>query len=118
MALARTIVAVTIGYAIFAGSVFALFTLTGLQPNESASTGIMVGSIGYGVAAAMLAGYVAARLAPDRPLMHAAMVGGVIAVAALLSIVTAPPTAATWSKWAAVLIMAPAAMIGGTRSAE
>ena len=114
----RTIVAVVIGYVIFAGSIFALFKIAGLEPRAPASTGIMVGSIGYGIAAAMLAGYVAARIAVDRPMMHAALVGAVIAAAALFAMATRPETAATWSYWAALLVMAPAAMVGGIKTAE
>ena len=114
----RTIVAIAIGYAIFVGSALALFGITGLRPNAPASTGIMVGSIGYGVAAAMLAGYVAARLGHRQPMMHAAMVGALIAIAAVASIATRPQNAAIWSHVAALLLMAPAALIGGIRSAE
>jgi hypothetical protein len=114
----RTIVAVASGYALFAGSTFALFAITGLRPHVSASTGIMVGSIGYGVAAAMLAGYVAARLGQSRPMMHAALVGGLIAIAALVSIAMRPQNAALWSHWAALFLMAPAALVGGIRSGE
>ena len=116
--MARTIVAVAIGYAIFAASVFTLFAITGLRPREPASTGIMVGSIGYGVAAAMLSGYAAARMAGERPMMHAALVGALIALGALLSILAGGENTATWSNWAAILIMAPAATIGGMRSTE
>ena len=114
----RTIVAVAIGYAIFVASALALFAITGLRPNAPASTGIMVGSMGYGVAAAMLAGYVASRVGQSQPMMHAGMVGVLIAIGALASIATRPQNAALWSHLGALLLMAPAALIGGIRSDE
>lgn len=107
----RTIVGVIVGWLIFAVPSVALFRLAGVEPYAHATAAFVAGSIVYGVAFALLGGYVAARIAIR--IGAARAVGVVIAVAALLSLGIRPGEGAIWSQLAAFALMAPAAVIGG-----
>jgi hypothetical protein len=108
----RSVAAVVVGYLIFALSAVVLFQITGQRPHGPASTAFMVGSLVYGVGFAALGGAVAARLAPARPVLHAAIVGGLILLGAAVSLLTSG-TGSHWSQIAALLFMTPAAWLGG-----
>ncbi len=106
----RTITGVIIGYLIFAGTAALLFQLTHQKPHAPATMGFMATSIAYGVAFALLAGYIATAVA--RRKRAATAVGVIIALGAIISLI-AEPAAAKWSPVAALVLMAPAAMLGG-----
>ncbi len=106
----RTIGAVIIGWLIFAVSATLLFRLSGQEPHAPATAKFMIGSIIYGVGFGFLGGWVAASLAKRRG--AALAVGIIIALGALVSLV-AQPTAARWSPISALVLMAPAAALGG-----
>jgi hypothetical protein len=72
----RSILAVFVGYAIFAGSGVALFQLSGQDPHGEASTPFMVGAVVYGIVFALLGGYISGWIASRRPLLH----GGIVSV--------------------------------------
>ena len=109
----RGIGAVIVGYLCFAVPAVALFAMTGRDAHAQAPLGFMIGSTLYGMFFAGLGGYVAARLAGRHPFRHAVALTLLIAVGALVSVVTSPPTDAVWSQVAAVCLMAPSATLGG-----
>jgi peptidoglycan/LPS O-acetylase OafA/YrhL len=112
----RSVGAVAAGYLVFAALGVLLFQLSGQPAHAPASTAFKVLAIGWGAAAAAVAGWVAARLAPRRPAAHAAVLSGVIALGAAVSLATSPP-GAIWSQVSALLVMAPCAWLGGRRQA-
>jgi peptidoglycan/LPS O-acetylase OafA/YrhL len=111
--MARSIVAVVVGYLIFALSTFAFFQISGQPPHQAAPMPIMLGSIAFGMVFALIGGYVAARLARRRPLAHGAAVAAVLALGAAISLFGTIGKAAVWSQTAALALMAPCAVAGG-----
>jgi peptidoglycan/LPS O-acetylase OafA/YrhL len=109
----RSVVAIIVGYLIFAVSAVMLFQLTAQRPHDEADPSFMVMSVIYGVVFAGLGGYVAGRIAPRRPGLHAAGVGLAIAAGAIASLSTSGPGSASWSQVGAVMFMAPAAVAAG-----
>ncbi len=109
----KSILAVVVGYAIFAGSGFALFQLTGQPPHGEASPVFMLGAIAYGVAFALLGGYISGWIAGRRPFVHGAVVAAVLALGATVSLVATLGKGAIWSQVSAIALMAPAAATGG-----
>jgi hypothetical protein len=109
----KSIVAVIVGYFIFAVSAVLLFSLSGRDPHAAVPTWFLIVSIVYGMCFAALGGYVAAIIAGRSAFRHAAIVTIVIAAGALTSLLSSPGKGAIWSQLAALLLMAPAAMIGG-----
>ena len=112
-AMFRSICAVILGYAIFAGSGVALFQLTGQPPHGEASLRFKLGSVAYGVGFALLAGYVGALVGGRRPLGHAVAVAGLLALGASASLVATIGRGFIWSQVCALVFMAPAAVAGG-----
>lgn len=110
MSILRSIAAVVGGYLIFAIPAFALFQLTGREPHAAQPLWFMVVSTLYGMLFAALGGFVAARIAPMRPSLHATIVAGVLALGAIVSLVTS--TGASWSQWTALIFMAPSTFLG------
>lgn len=106
----RLVVGVALGYVVFAVSAVAIFLLTGHDPHGPASIAFKVGSIVYGMAFAALGGYLATRLA--RTPTAATAVGVVIGALAVLSAVL-DGQGFWWSQVAALVLMAPSAVIGG-----
>ena len=74
---------------------------------------VMVESIAFGVAFALLGGYVAAWLAQRRPVAHGAGVAAVLAIGAAVSLFSTLGKGAIWSQVAALVLMAPCAVLGG-----
>jgi hypothetical protein len=111
--LLRSIVAVLVGYAIFAVSAFALFRVTGHDPHAPASLAFMVVTVLEGVVFATAGGYVAAWIAGRRPLAHGVAVAVVLAAGAAASLVATLGHGAVWTQVTALLFMAPSAVVGG-----
>jgi hypothetical protein len=109
----RSLAAVVGGYLIFALSAVALFQLVGRDPHAPQPLWFVIASAMYGIGFAGLGGFVAARVAPARALLHAAAVAIVLALGATVSLLTSPGADATWSQWAALALMAPSAYVGG-----
>ena len=109
----RSVVAIVVGYLIFALSAVALFQLTGQRPHEAADPMFILTSVVYGFVFAVIAGYISARLAPRHPRRHAAAVGLVIAVGAILSLAMSGSNTESWSQVAAIMFMAPGAVAAG-----
>ena len=111
----RSIGAVAAGYIVFGASAFLLFQLSGTDPHQPAPIGFKIASVIWGCVFALVAGWLTARVAGPRPVMHAAILAGVIALGALVSIV-ARPGDAMWPQIAALVLMAPSAWLGGVLS--
>lgn len=113
MGIVKSVIAVIVGYIIFALGAFGFFRLSGQPPHEAAPVSVMIESIACGMAFAMLGGYVAAWLAGRRPLAHALAVALVLAIGAIASLMATLGKGAIWSQLCAVVLMAPAAAVGG-----
>jgi NhaP-type Na+/H+ and K+/H+ antiporter len=111
--MARSILAVVVGYFIFALSAFAFFRISGQPPHQAAPMPIMLESIAFGMVFALLGGYVAAWLARRRPLAHGVAVAAVLAIGATISLLSTLGNAAVWSQVAALVLMVPCAVLGG-----
>lgn len=108
----RSVVAVVAGYAVFGASAAVLFPLTGRDPHAPAPMAFVLWTTIYGMVFAAAGGCAAAAIAPHKPRVHAAIVGALIALGAVVSLVAAPSDA-RWSQLAALFLMAPAAAAGG-----
>lgn len=109
----RTALAVIVGYVLFAASAVVLFQLTHRQPHAAASLGFRLLAMGYGVAFGAISGWISQRLSRRTDLFAPICVAGIIALGAAISLVATWPQAAHWSQWAAIFLMAPAAIAGG-----
>ena len=109
----RSVTAVIAGYAVFAASGFALFRLAGQPPHGEASVPFMLGFIVYGVAFALLAGYLSGWLAGRRPFTHAVVVAAILAAGATASLAATLGKGVIWTQVLAITLMAPAAAAGG-----
>jgi hypothetical protein len=113
IAFLRSIIAVLAGYVVFAASAFAVFRLSGQAPHADASIPFMLLSIATGVVFALAGGHVAGWIAGRRPVAHGVAVAAVLALGAIVSLVATVGHGAIWSQVAALLLMAPSAVLGG-----
>jgi len=113
----RSIGAVAAGYLIFAASAALLFQLSGQEPHEAAPVAFKIASIVWGAVFALVAGWLTARIAGRRQKLHSAIVAGLIALGALVSLL-ASASGAIWSQVSALVVMAPCALIGGVMSSR
>lgn len=109
MKLLRQIGAVLVGYAVFAVSAGLLFNVSGHNPHAPASVGFMIFSTLYGMLFAALGGIIAMKLSTRHA---AAFVGILIGIGASVSLLLSPAADAKWSQIAAILCMAPSAVLG------
>jgi hypothetical protein len=108
----RSVIAVIVGYLVFAASAVVLFRISGRDPHAPASLTFMMLSVLYGMFFAAVGGFVAAWLARRWEFEHSLAVAGLIAAGGAASLL-ASPGRALWTELSAVLIMAPMAMVGG-----
>ena len=108
----KSVLAVLVGYMIFAVSVIALFQVAGVDPTQEATLTFRIISMIYGVFFALAGGYVAGWIAGTKEIAHASAVACVLAAIATVSIV-AQSGHALWSQIAALGFMVPAAVFGG-----
>lgn len=113
LAFIRSVVAVLLGYVIFAASAKALFRLSGHAPHAATSGEFMLVAVVYGVIFAAVGGYVAAWLAGRRPVAHAVAMAAILATGAAVSLAATLGHGAVWSQVAALAVMAPSAVLGG-----
>jgi len=109
----RSIVAIIVGYFVFAVSAVLLFRLSGVDPHAAVPTWFLLATVLYGCAFSALGGYLAAWIAGRRAFLHAAVLTIVIAAGALASLIARPGKGAIWSQLTALLLMAPSALLGG-----
>jgi hypothetical protein len=113
IALLRSVVAVLLGYIVFASSAFALFRLSGQAPHEVVSVPFMLVSIASGVVFALTGGYIAGWIAGRRPRAHGVAMAALLALGAGVSLASTLGHGAVWSQVAALTLMAPSAVLGG-----
>lgn len=113
----RSIGAVAAGYIVFGASAALLFQLSGQQPHEAAPVAFKAASIIWGATFALVAGWLTARIAVRRQRLHAGIVAGLIALGAIVSLASRPSDA-KWSQLAAIIVMAPCALLGGVISSR
>lgn len=109
----RTLLGVIVGYLIFAVIAFLTFRLTGHDPHlprEQISTSFIIISIVVGVVAALIGGYISAVIARNK--LAPRLVATVIILLALVSVAFSNGKS-LWSQLSAIILMAPAANIGG-----
>ena len=111
--MARSVLAVIVGYLIFALSAFAFFQVSGQPPHQAVPVPFMVGSIVFGMVFALLGGFVAACLARRRPFAHGVAVAAVLALGAAISLINTLGKGAIWSQVAALTLISPCAVFGG-----
>ncbi len=99
-----------LGYLIFGGTAFLLFRITHHQPHAPASTTFEIASIVYGMLFAMLSSYIASFIGGRKDMLAAKIVAIIIAAGAIVSILG---TGISWSAVAALVFMAPMALLGG-----
>ena len=79
-------------------------------------------AIGYRIVYGIIGCYIAARLAPDRPMLHAWILGGIGVLLSLMGVAMVwdkgPEYGPKWYAVAIVLISIPCAWIGGKLGAE
>jgi hypothetical protein len=109
----KSILAVIVGYAIFAGSGFALFQLTGQPPHGEASPAFMLAAVTYGLAFAFLGGYFGGWIAGRHAFVHGVVIAAILALGATVSLIATLGKGAIWSQVCAIALMAPCAAAGG-----
>jgi hypothetical protein len=109
----RSIGAIVAGYLVFGISSAILFAASGQDPHVMPGPGFLLSSIAYGCGFSALAGYLAARLAPARPLLHAAAVAAIIGLIAAVSMVVEWNAGSIWSELIVMVFLAPSALLGG-----
>ena len=109
----RSVVAVIAGYLIFAASAVLLFRLTGRNPHAPAELWFVLVTIVYGLFFATVGGFVAALLGKRFEMEHALAVASLIAALGAASLLSDVRAGAIWTQLAAILIIAPCAMLGG-----
>lgn len=109
----RSILAVLTGYLIFGVSAGLLFGLSGQDPHAIPGPGFLTFSILYGIAFALLGGYLAALVARREETLHAGIVAAIIGVIAAVSITAEWKSGSTWSELSVLVLMVPAAVLGG-----
>ena len=113
MKIARSILGVFLGYVVFAVSAVVLFHAAGRDPHSQQDLWFTAAAILYGMAFAAVGGLIAALIAGRRPVLHAAIVGVILAAGALASLVSRPGAGAIWSQVSAIFLMAPSVFVGG-----
>jgi hypothetical protein len=109
----RSVLAVVVGYVIFAVPAFAFFRISGQAPHQSAPFPVMLASIATGMLSAWLGGYAAAALGKNRPLAHGVGVAAVLSLGAAVSLLNTLGSGSIWSQASALVLMAPCAVLGG-----
>jgi hypothetical protein len=108
----RAFLAVFAGYLIFAGSAVLLFQLTKVDPHSPAAVGFELLTIVYGIAFALIGGFVTGKIARRTDLSCGMALAFVIALGAIVSMIARPGAGALWTQTAALLLFAPAALAG------
>ncbi len=93
-----------------------LMRLVGIFPPASKPMlggGLFAIATFYRMVVGIAGSWLAARLAPSRPLRHALIVGGIGLMLALAGALTVKDQGSGWYPWALVIIAMPAAWLGG-----
>lgn len=109
----RTIVGVIVGYALFGVASVSLFMMTGRRPHDPAAIDFAIVATVYGMVAAFLAGLIATWLSGRTDARAGKFTGALIALGAIVSMFTIPVGGDHWPQIAALVAMAPCAIVGG-----
>ena len=109
----RSVVAVLGGFLVFSLSAMALIVVSGRPPERWPGAPFAAFAITYGGVFAAIAGYVSARLAPHRPLAHAAAFAILLLGMSYFSYSIQQAGASPWSLVSTVFVSCPAAILGG-----
>jgi hypothetical protein len=109
----RVFFAVVTGYLIFGISAALLFQFSGQDPHAVPSLGFAILSVLWGIVFALIGGYVAVVCARRDSMLAGVWVSGLLAVLAAVSLFAQWGAGSIWSQLAALLLMAPAASLGG-----
>lgn len=109
----RSVVAVAVGFGVFVLGSFMPRGAAAEHAGTPLTTGLIAGSIAYGAVFAALGGLSAASIAGRKPLSHALVLAGLIALAGLVHPWLEPGANPRWLDLSAVLVMAPAAVAAG-----
>ena len=86
----------------------------GVLPRENLfGTGPVLLALTYRIAYSVIGCYIAARLAPNRPMAHALALGVLGIVVSALGSMAARDLAPAWYVWALILVSLPCAWVGG-----
>jgi hypothetical protein len=107
----RNIVAVILGYALFAISAVLLFRFAGIDPHKNPSIGFIILTIGYGLLFSFLGGLVTQLISGASKLTVTFVLAGIMAGFATFSLFKT--TGNHYSQLAAIFLFAPAALLGG-----
>jgi hypothetical protein len=108
----RALLAVVAGYLIFAGSAVLFFHLLNVDPHSPAAVGFEALTVVYGLAFALLAGFVTGNIGRRADRRCGTVLSIVIALGATVSMIARPGAGALWTQMAALLLFAPAALVG------
>jgi uncharacterized membrane protein len=109
----REVVAGIAGFAFFNLASILLFVLSGYDPHAEVARSFQVASIVAGVVFGVISGLIIAMISPINSLRPAMVVALLVAVFAILSLLTSG-SGEGWSQLAAIVLMAPA-IVAGTR---
>ncbi|HTC57063.1 MAG TPA: hypothetical protein VK706_11680 [Candidatus Sulfotelmatobacter sp.] len=108
----RTVLAVVLGYAIFAFSAVILFRSAHVDPHAPTGFGFGWFTAVYGLVFAVAGGFTAGRIARRRDLVCGIGVAALIATGATLSLIASPGAHARWSQLVALVLCSPSALVG------
>ena len=108
----RAFLAVVVGYLIFAGSAVLFFRVLNVDPHSPTTARFELLTIAYGLAFALLGGFVTGNLARRTDLNCGIALALVIALGATVSMVARPGAGALWTQTAALFVFAPASLAG------
>ena len=110
----RSVAAVVGGYLNFAVFAALLFQFSRHDPHAPATARFIILSTLYGMCFAALGGFLSARLATTHKFAHAVATACLIAVGAFTSLILVyMKHGSVWSQIAAIVFMAPSAILGG-----
>jgi len=107
----RKILAVIIGYLVFAVSAALLFIITKHEPHKDASIGFKAITIAYGLFFSIISGLVLQLIAKPGSLALNFILAGVIFLLAAISLATS--SGSHWTQLFTMSIFAPASILGG-----
>jgi hypothetical protein len=94
----RSVGAVIAGYLVFGARSALLFGVSGKDPQLRPGAGFLIGSLISGAAFVVVGGWLAARLAPRKPMRHAGVLSAVIGLIALVSMILEWSAGSVWSE--------------------
>jgi drug/metabolite transporter (DMT)-like permease len=109
----RSAVAVLGALLVFSIASILLIQISGRPPEHWPGASFAAFAIAYGGVFALIAGYVAARLAPRAPIAHSAGFAALLLAIATASYLIQAEGASPWSLIATAMVSVPAAILGG-----